>query len=89
MFQKVLEQIFEGFRAPITRKPHYLAKSGQKMPFLWPKTVFFGPEWSDMGPHTLFPGCWTGKSVFSRVFRQMIKGLGATITNNPHFFAQK
>ena len=89
MFQKFWVHMFDGFRAAITRKTHFLTKSGQKMPFFWPKTVFLGPERSDIGPHTLFSGCWTHKSVFSRVFRQMIKGVGSTITSNPHFFAQK
>ena len=68
--------MIEGFRAAITRKPQFF---GQKMP------VFLGPDWSDIGPHTLFSGCWTQNSVFFRVLRQMIKGLGATITKNPHF----
>ena len=47
--------------------------------------MFLGPDWSDVGPHTLFSGCWTQKSVFFRVLRQLIKGSGATITKNLHF----
>ena len=89
VFRKVLEEMIEGFRAAITRKPHCVAKNGKKNTIFWPKTVFLGPEWSDIRPHTLFSGCWTQDSVFSRVLRQMIKGLGATITKKPHFLPKK
>ena len=51
MFCKVLEQIIKGFRAAITKKNTFL---GHEKPFFWPKTVFLGPEWSQVGPHTLF-----------------------------------
>ena len=53
VFCKVLEQTIKGFRAAITKKNAFLAKNGQKKAIFWPKTVFFGPEWSQVGPHTL------------------------------------
>ena len=43
----------KGFRAAITKKSIF----GQKWPkkaIFRPKTVFLGPEWSQVGPHTLF-----------------------------------
>ena len=53
-FCKVLEQIIKGFRAAITKKTHFLAKKWPKKANILPKTVFLGPEWSQVGPHTLF-----------------------------------
>ena len=43
----------KGFRAAITKKTHFLAKNGQKSHFFL-KTVFLGPEWSQVGRHTVF-----------------------------------
>ena len=60
-----------------------------KKAIFWPKTVFFGPEWSQVGPHTLFSGCWTQRSAFCSVLEQMIKGSGATITKKPLFLPKK
>ena len=54
MFFKILEHVIKGFMADISKKLHFLAKNGQKKPFFWPKRVFLGPEWSQVGPHTLF-----------------------------------
>ena len=56
--------------------------------FFWPKTVFLGPEWSVVGPHTLFCGCWTPKKVFPKVLEQMLEGFRAAITRKPHFSAK-
>ena len=64
-------------------------KNGQKMPFFWPKTVFLGPEWSDVGTATLFSGCWTQTNVFCKVLEQVIACLGGAITKKTAFFAQK
>ena len=41
------------FGAAIT-KTRPFAKKWPKKDFFWPKTVFWGPEWSGVGPHTLF-----------------------------------
>ena len=60
-----------------------------KRSLFWPKTVFSGPEWSQVGPHTPFSGCWTHKSVFCSILEQMIKGSGATITKKPPFLHKK
>ena len=85
MFCKVLEQIIKGFRAAITKKSIFWPKKAT----FWPKTVFLWPEWSQVGLHTLFLGCWTRKSVLCSVFEQMIKGSGATITKKPLFLPKK
>ena len=53
VFCKVLEQIIEGLRASITKKTHFWPKMTKKAIFS-PKTVFLGPQWSQVGPHTLF-----------------------------------
>ena len=51
--------------------------------------MFLGPEWSVVGPHTLFTGCWTQIKVFCKVLEQIIKGFMAAITKKTHFLAQK
>ena len=40
VFGKILEQIIKGFRAAITKKPHFLPKNGQKCHFLASNSVF-------------------------------------------------
>ena len=52
------------------------------------KTAFLGPEWSVVGPHTLFSGCWAQKKVFCKVLEQTTKGLRAAITKKTHFLAK-
>ena len=89
MFRKDLEQTHKGFRAAITKKTPFLAKNGHKRAIFWPKTVFSGPEWSQVGPHTLFRGCWTQRSSFCSVLEQMIKGSAANITKKPLFLPKK
>ena len=68
------------------KKPHFLPKNGQKNAILKLKTVFLGPQWSAVGPHTLFSGCWTQRDVFCKVLEQIIKGFKAAITKKTHFF---
>ena len=79
MFCNFLEQVIECFGAAITKKTHFLPKNGQKAIF-WPETAFLGPEWSVVGPHTLFSGCWTRKVACFKVSEQIIKGFRAAIT---------
>ena len=75
--------------AAITKKkPHFLPKNGQKCLF-WPETGLLGPEWSVVGPHTLFLGCWTQEEAFCKVLEQIIKGFRAAITKKNAFFGQK
>ena len=50
----VLEQIIKGFRAAITKKNAFVGQKWRKKAFFSPKTVFVGPECSQLGPHTLF-----------------------------------
>ena len=74
---------------PSPKKTHFLPKNGQKKPFFWLQTVFWGPEWAVVGPPTLFSGCWTQRNVFCKVLEQVIDCFGAAITKKPHFFAPK
>ena len=85
-----------GFPGRHHQKKAFFGQKWPKMPLFWPKTVFLGPEWSQVGPHTLFSGFWTQKNVFCSVLEQMIKGFEATITKKPlllpkksHFFGLK
>ena len=78
-----------GFRAAITKKNAFFGQKWPEKAEIWPKTVFLGPEWSQVGPHTLFSGCWTQESAFCSVLEQMIKGSGATITKKPLFCPKK
>ena len=71
------------------KKPHFLPKNGQKMPFFGLKEGFLGPEWSVVELPTLFRGCWTQRKVFCKVLEQVIDCFGAAITKKPHFFAPK
>ena len=55
--KKVICKVFEQMvrvSGPPSPKKAFLAKDGQRKAFFWPETVFLGPEWSQVGPHTLF-----------------------------------
>ena len=71
--------MIKNFGASISIKRHFLPK---EMPHIWPKTAFFGHEWSVAGPHTHFGGCWTQKKVFCKVLEQLLKCFGVAITKN-------
>ena len=75
----------QGFQGRHHQKKAFLAKNA----ILWPKIVILGPGWSEVGPRTLYWGCWTHKSLLCRVLEHMIKGFGATITKKPHFLPKK
>ena len=85
MFLNFLEHIIKCFQAAITKKPHFLPKNGQKKTMFWPNTVFWGPEWSVVGPPTLFGRCWTEGNVFCKFLERVIECFGAAITKKPHF----
>ena len=56
MFCKVLKQTIKGFRAAITKKPHFSAKNGQKKPFFGLKQCFWGLSGHSQGPIPYFEG---------------------------------
>ena len=87
MFSKVFEGVIQCFGAAITKKTAFFPKKWPKNAILKPKTAFWGPEWSVVGPHTLYSGCWTQQEVFHKVLEQKIKGLRAAITTKGHFLA--
>ena len=86
MFYNFLKQVIECLGAAITKKTAFLPKNGQKMPFFALKRRFFWPEWSVVGPHTLFSGCWTQRKAFCKVLEQIIKGFRAAITKKSIFW---
>ena len=73
------------FRCRQHQKTAFFAQNWQKNPFFWPKTVFLGPKWSNVGPPTLFRGCWTHDDVFCKILERVIACLGAAITRKTHF----
>ena len=44
----------QGFQGRHHRTNAFLGQKWPKKAICWPKTVFLGPEWSQVGPHTLF-----------------------------------
>ena len=86
MFWSKLTSVSE---PPSQKKTAFLPKNGQKKAIFWPKTAFLGPEWSVVGPHTLFSGCLAQRKVFCKVLEQIIKGFRAAITKKNAFFGQK
>ena len=85
MFCNFLEHVIE---PPSPKKTAFFAQKWPKNDIFWPPTAFLGPEWSVVGPHTLFSGCWTQTKAFSNVLEQIIKGLRAAITKKAHFLAK-
>ena len=61
------------FRTASTKKTEFLAQKWPKKASFWRKTVFLGPECSDVGLPTLFRGCWTQTNVFWKVLEQVME----------------
>ena len=70
MFCKVGEHFIECFRVAITKKTAFFAQKWPKNAILYPKTAFLRPEWSVVGPYTLFSGCWIQE-------QSVLQGFGA------------
>ena len=56
----------EFFGATITKKPHFLPKNGQKMPFCGLKQCFWGVSGQLYGPPPYFESPGLGKLCFAR-----------------------
>ena len=69
-------------RAASTKKTAFLAQKMAKNASFWPKTVFVGPEWLNVGR-------WTQRNVFCQVLVQVVECFGAAITKKTPFFAKK
>ena len=85
-FARFWSKLLSVSEPPSQKKPHFLHKNGQKMPFCSLKQCFWGLSGQLQGPIPYFQGAGLKTKVFCKGLEQIIKDFRAAITKKNAFW---